>query len=868
MAIVDPFDAPAASGGIVDPFDAGAAAPADDHGLARRKKMSQAELAVSPITEYPRNYAEMRTEAQQQVGQGVEQLTSALRNAKGGLYEPGEAANLWQGAKGAGNIGLGALGYLFSPVGAAYRSVIGQPLEDVTGVPREYTEFAAQLATPGIGFTGKAPEVAAVPRGFRTEAEPPSPPAPSVSPAVQQAIEGQPRALTTESRTAQQAAQFLAKTPVGGSIGRAIEAVPGKFGEARNAVADELGDFRTPGNVASDIRTEIGGAAQTETQAAETAARQADEAAQAEYERTNQQREQAIAQQEQRSAQAANQQIGSVAPVNMGDAIIDTVQDNHRIARNAKDQAYREAADTNATVLDEANADAHGAVQQSLRSDIDGQGRVDLTAAAVPTARGMLRRIRQFSSDARTRTAQAQAEAIDGGGTVADAAQTGQSMRNIEGVRQDLNFAASGADNDADRRAAQRIIQGFDQWHENAMQHSLMDGSDPGALEAFQRARAANRDFRERFGYNDRNDADATLNKIVQPGDQIGPEDVSKALFAGGNKPTRLLDAIYQATGDHPNHANVVQAIRGGFWRKLSGTGPGETARTPENIAGGIHDFMNRRETAGRIFTPQDQALARAHANTLRDAVAARQEATTAAKANRPVPTEVTKGPMQDLADRVLGRGQKSDEALFDTIEGYAKSKGGGKDIATLAQVMRSLPEDLRGNFRNTFIRRLGTGLKGDFSPAKFADEWTTKVNPQAKAVLFGDGTHVRALDELADASKTFDEVHRRFGNPSGSGQVINFGKGLAAVAGAMAAGTLIGPMKIIAGALGGYGTAKFLASPAGAASAARFARQMQRLQASPTVTNAAAVRLSMRNMRNTALALSSASRPPNRPRQ
>jgi hypothetical protein len=146
----------------------------------------------------------------------------------------------------------------------------------------------------------------------------------------------------------------------------------------------------------------------------------------------------------------------------------------------------------------------------------------------------------------------------------------------------------------------------------------------------------------------------------------------------------------------------------------------------------------------------------------------------------------------------------------------------------------------------------LGRGQKADFSPAIFAKEWTENVNPQAKMVLFGDSAHVRALDELADASKTFDDVHRRFGNPSGSGHVVNVGKGL----GLLATGALVGPLKMLAGGLGVHGVAKFLARPAGAASAARFARQMQRWQAAPSTANVAALGLSMRNVRNTAQAL------------
>lgn len=729
-------------------------------------------------------------------------------------------------------------------------------------------EAVAARVGRGVSEIAKAADVS---RPFHElpPVEPPAPPpvppaAPPPLPAssqVETAIQSQPRALTTENRLYQQGGQFLAKTPLGAPIGRAIEAVPGRFGEARNAVADELGNYRTPQNIAGDIREQIGGAAEAETQTRGAAARRADEAEQAEYERANQQREQAIAQQEQGSTQAAQQQIGNVAPVTMGDTIIDTVRANHAVAENAKNAAYADAGAREGTIYDQAvgNADRH--VNAGLA------GEVTLAPGLTKAANAMTRSLRTFSERGRQRLAQAQAEALDAGRTVADADPTGLNLQAVETQRKTLNSLARNAVSDEDARAARHIMEHFDNWQENAMQGRHFDG-DPEALGSFQQARAANRDFRQRFGYNDRNDADTILNKIVRPGDQIGPEDVSKALFAGGNKPTRLLDAIYQATGDHPNHGNVVQAVRGGFWNKLAGAGEGATARTPEKIASGINDFMNRREMANRIYTPEDQALARGHAATLRGAVQARDEAAALAKTNRPVPTEVTKGPMQELADRVIGRGQKSDEALFDTIEGYAKAKGGGKDISTLAEVMRNVPQELKGNFRNTFIRRLGTGLKGDFSPAKFADEWSTKVNPQAKAVLFGDGGHVRALDELAAASKKFDEVHRRFGNPSGSGHIVSFAKGLGAVATAAVAGSLLGPLYTIAGGLGTYGAAKFLAAPAGAASAARFATRMQRLQAAPTLANAAATKLSMNNMRNTATALGIAHTIPGEPKR
>jgi hypothetical protein len=733
-------------------------------------------------------------------------------------------------------------------------------------------EALASRVGRGVGEIARVADVSRPFHEIVPAERPPPPPAPPPVPAepppipspVQEAIQSQPRALTTDSRFQQQAGQVLSKIPlVGDRLGTAIEAVPERFGAARTAVADELGNYRTPQNIAGDIGGHIGTAAEAETAAAEAAARQADEAARVQWERTNQEREALIARQEARSAEQAQAQIGNVAPVEMGDAVIDTVRANHENVRAAKDAAYADAGAREGTIYDPAIGRADRVVNADLRTERGGPGIVETDPTLTPAAHRMRQQLADFGERARQRQLRAQQEAIDGGGVAADAEQTGLNLRRIEQQRQRLNAMAQNASTPGDRRAAARIIDAFDHWQQRAMEGPHFEG-DPDVLGAFQRARAANRDFRQRFGYNDRNDADAILNKIVQPGDQIGSEDIAKALFAGGGKPSRLLDAIFQATGDHPNHGNVVQAVRGGVWNKLSGLGEGERGASAETVASNINKFLNRRDMADRIYSPQDQALARGHAQVLRQAVEARDAAAQAAKTSKPVPTEVTKGPMQELADRVLGRGQKSEEALFDTLEGYAKSKGGGRDIATLARVMSSIPEELRGNFRNTFIRRLGTGLKGEFSPAKFADEWTTKVNPQAKSVLFGDGAHVRALDDLASASKQFDQVHRRFGNPSGSGQAINFGK-IATIAGAAATGTLIGPVKLLGGWFVGRKFANFLATPQGAASASRFAQQMQRLQGNPSLGNAAAVQMSMRNMRNTALALGIETKIPDR---
>lgn len=108
--------------------------------------------AVEPITSYPATYSKMNQEAREQMGHGVDQISAP-------------EGDWWETAKGAGNVALGAANFVGSPINAALRTVVGKPLEENLGVPKEYSEFAAGLALPGVGLTKVAntAEKAAVP---------------------------------------------------------------------------------------------------------------------------------------------------------------------------------------------------------------------------------------------------------------------------------------------------------------------------------------------------------------------------------------------------------------------------------------------------------------------------------------------------------------------------------------------------------------------------------------------------------------------------------------------------------------------------------------------------------------------------------
>jgi len=117
-----------------------------DHGLSERQKLSPVGKALSPLTSYPETYNRMNLEAQEQVKHGLHQIANPES-----LIDP-QAHGISDVLTGAGNVAAGGIGYVASPVLAAYRSIAGQPVEDVTGIPREYTEFGLQLATPGLGL--------------------------------------------------------------------------------------------------------------------------------------------------------------------------------------------------------------------------------------------------------------------------------------------------------------------------------------------------------------------------------------------------------------------------------------------------------------------------------------------------------------------------------------------------------------------------------------------------------------------------------------------------------------------------------------------------------------------------------------------
>ena len=269
------------------------------------------------------------------MGRGASQLYEGALNS-------GVMGDVGKFASGLGNVGMGALGYVGSPISAAYRSVVGQPVEDVTGIPREYTEFAAQLATPGIGLP-RRPGAPELPQP-RIAPELPGGTGPSGAETAQamQRLRDQginvdvPRSVTSDSRNVQGTGERLSRTPfVGEPLARSVqETVPAQVQQARNALAGQLGTA-TEANAAGRAGGFVSDAAAAEKAAAEQAALQSDSAVQAAHQKAIDDAHALIAAREDESAKAVEAQTGAVNPQDTGAQAIDALRTAERAAKEA-----------------------------------------------------------------------------------------------------------------------------------------------------------------------------------------------------------------------------------------------------------------------------------------------------------------------------------------------------------------------------------------------------------------------------------------------------------------------------------------------------------------------------------------------------
>jgi hypothetical protein len=168
-------------------------------------------------------------------------------------------------------------------------------------------------------------------------------------------------------------------------------------------------------------------------------------------------------------------------------------------------------------------------------------------------------------------------------------------------------------------------------------------------------------------------------------------------------------------------------------------------------------------------------------------------------------------GRLEDVFSSLFGsQNQKSDEAVFRTLNTWAQSKTG--DFTRLARTIRSMPADEADTVRATVVQKLGQATPANggaevFAPDVFATQWKS-LSDRAKTVLFPNKQHRQDLEDVAmitDAMKRAGSYR----NTSKTALGANFtATGLTA---------LTGPAGILTAAAysgGTFSLGKLLASP------------------------------------------------------
>jgi len=392
-----------------------------------------------------------------------------------------------------------------------------------------------------------------------------------------------PLAISSDSTAVQRVGQGIKNIPVvGDQIPQATGRLVEDLGGSVQSVANQFGAGSGP-NVANRIGRVIGDAAEAETAAARNAAQRSDAAVLADWQRATDDAGNVISSRETAALQRAHDAVGEMSPQDMGASLIARLRAGEQEARATKDRLYGIAGNSDASVRADAVSGIRSRVAQTLEQD----GRV-IDGVLTPASSRMMDELQRLSGLNIENRAVGARTPVAGGEAPTRAAVSAQG---IEQVRKRLNAMSQAATNDADRSAARQIIREFDNWQSDAFDSALFSGSDE-ALSAFRQARAANTEWRQRFGFNARDDADRIVNRIVTG--EVTPQEVSNWLVGAsqvGAKgvSSRLLTRIAEATG---GDAEAMQAIRGGVWNRLSQATEGATAKAPERVASGINEFF------------------------------------------------------------------------------------------------------------------------------------------------------------------------------------------------------------------------------------------------------------------------------------
>jgi hypothetical protein len=196
----------------------------------------------------------------------------------------------------------------------------------------------------------------------------------------------------------------------------------------------------------------------------------------------------------------------------------------------------------------------------------------------------------------------------------------------------------------------------------------------------------------------------------------------------------------------------------------------------------------------------------------------------------------------KDTLKKVVGPESRSGEGVYQAVVRMA-STGASADQRTLAAAKAAVPPDVWQNVASTAISTLGRSRNGEWSPAEFLTDYRN-LSAQGKRLLFGSvgsGKVIPFLDDIAEVSNKFVQAGK-LGNTSGTaGHNVAYAL-LGSAATGLAHGSLVEPVAAATGIFGINIMARILASPATAASMARWARVYDRVAQNPGPVGVAAL--------------------------
>lgn len=216
------------------------------------------------VANFPESYGKARSDATSTMSRGVEQLSNVASGAGkdvlatlglgprrteaevsagdktlpffGARPELG-GITASEGVRGLGNLIAGGVGYVTSPIMGAIDAGLGKPVEEKTGIPREYTNFAGSLAVPGMGMVNAGKAAPAVSSRIAT-----SPKQEALQAAQRLTESGKPvtlsRATAADSFLGKQAGVRIGDVPfIGDEIGASARGTIEQLGDAKQALA-------------------------------------------------------------------------------------------------------------------------------------------------------------------------------------------------------------------------------------------------------------------------------------------------------------------------------------------------------------------------------------------------------------------------------------------------------------------------------------------------------------------------------------------------------------------------------------------------------------------------------------------------------